>query len=78
MLLLLQEVVALAGKVSVNRSRKTSMLQDIEAGRKTELEVFAGKVVSMGMEYSISIPVIKQPILHMIKELKNRPGTALM
>ena len=27
---------------------KTSMLQDIEAGRKTEVEVFAGKVVELG------------------------------
>ncbi len=27
---------------------KTSMLQDIEAGRKTEVEIFGGKVVAMG------------------------------
>ena len=27
---------------------KTSMLQDIEAGRKTEVEIFAGKVVDLG------------------------------
>ena len=27
---------------------KTSMLQDIEAGRKTEVEIFGGKVVALG------------------------------
>jgi 2-dehydropantoate 2-reductase len=50
---------------------KTSMLQDIEAGRKTEVEVFAGKVVSMGLEYGVPTPV-NQAILHIIKEMENR------
>jgi 2-dehydropantoate 2-reductase len=36
---------------------KTSMLQDIEAGRKTEVEIFGGKVVAMGRQYSIPTPV---------------------
>ena len=50
---------------------KTSMLQDIEAGRKTEVEIFAGKVVSLGEEYHIQTPV-NQTILHIIKVLENR------
>ena len=35
---------------------KTSMLQDIEAGRKTEVEMFAGTVIEMGKRYSIPTP----------------------
>jgi 2-dehydropantoate 2-reductase len=36
---------------------KTSMLQDIEAGRKTEVEIFGGKVVALGEQYGIPTPV---------------------
>lgn len=36
---------------------KTSMLQDIEAGRKTEVEMFAKAVVSMGIKYNVPTPV---------------------
>ena len=36
---------------------KTSMLQDIEAGRKTEIEMFAGKVVELGRKHGIPTPV---------------------
>ena len=36
---------------------KTSMLQDIEAGRKTEVEMFAGRVVELGKTYGIPTPV---------------------
>lgn len=36
---------------------KTSMLQDIEAGRKTEVEMFAGKVVYLGSKYQIPTPI---------------------
>ncbi len=50
---------------------KTSMLQDIEAGRKTEVEVFAGKVVAMGLEYGVATPV-NQTILHIIKVMEDR------
>ncbi len=36
---------------------KTSMLQDVEAGRKTEVEIFAGTVAKLGREYGVSTPV---------------------
>lgn len=36
---------------------KTSMLQDVEAGRKTEVEIFAGTVARLGREYGVSTPV---------------------
>ncbi|HOJ10387.1 MAG TPA: ketopantoate reductase family protein [Clostridiales bacterium] len=36
---------------------KTSMLQDVEAGRKTEVELFAGTVIELGRKYGIATPV---------------------
>jgi 2-dehydropantoate 2-reductase len=42
---------------SLSPDGKTSMLQDIEARRKTEIEMFAGKVIELGKEYGISTPV---------------------
>jgi len=48
---------------------KTSMLQDIEAGRKTEVEIFAGKVISLGKTYGIPTPV-NQAIFQIIRILE--------
>jgi len=36
---------------------KTSMLQDIEAGRKSEVELFAGTVIELGRKYHVPTPV---------------------
>ena len=36
---------------------KTSMLQDMEAGRPTEVDIFSGKVVSLGRELGVATPV---------------------
>lgn len=36
---------------------KTSMLQDIEAGRKTEVEAFSGKAIELGKKHGIATPV---------------------
>ena len=36
---------------------RTSMLQDVEAGRQTEGAIFGGKVVEMGRELGIGTPV---------------------
>jgi 2-dehydropantoate 2-reductase len=92
MLLLMREVVALAGKVSIDLNDKdlddwfavlstlapggkTSMLQDIEAGRKTEVEIFAGKVVALGAETGVATPA-NQVILHIIKAMEDRERLA--
>ncbi|MFC1883830.1 ketopantoate reductase family protein [Thermodesulfobacteriota bacterium] len=48
---------------------KTSMLQDIEAGRKTEIEIFGGKVVDLGQAHGISTPV-NRTVFHIIKVLE--------
>ena len=39
---------------------KTSMLQDIEAGRKTEVDYFAGKVCELGRKYGVATPINEQ------------------
>ena len=36
---------------------KTSMLQDVEAGRKTEVEIFARAVVELGRRHGVATPV---------------------
>lgn len=36
---------------------KTSMCQDVEAGRKTEVEIFAGTVLELGRKHGIPTPV---------------------
>jgi 2-dehydropantoate 2-reductase len=36
---------------------KTSMLQDVEAGRRTELEMFGGKVVELAAKHGLPVPV---------------------
>jgi 2-dehydropantoate 2-reductase len=52
---------------------KTSMLQDIEAGRKTEIEMFAGKVVELGQKHSIPTPV-NETMLRLIHVLEQYPA----
>ena len=45
---------------------KTSMLQDVEAGRKTEVDIFAGTVIELGKKYGVATPV-NEAIYYMIK-----------
>lgn len=42
---------------SLDPAGKTSMLQDVEAGRKTEVESFAGTVVELGRRHGVPTPV---------------------
>ena len=48
---------------------RTSMLQDIEAGRVTEVDIFAGKVIDLGKTYDIPTPV-NEILYHAIKVLE--------
>jgi 2-dehydropantoate 2-reductase len=48
---------------------KTSMLQDVEAGRATEVDIFAGKMVELGALYGIPTPV-NTLLLHAIKVIE--------
>lgn len=51
---------------------KTSMLQDIEAGRKTEVEIFGEKVVELGKAHGVPTPV-NQTVLQIIRVLEQHP-----
>ena len=60
---------------------KTSMLQDVEAGRKTEVEMFAGTIIKLGLEYGIATPynkIIKEmiEIIHKKQDI-NKPKQLL-
>ena len=48
---------------------KTSMLQDVLAGRKTEVDIFAGKVVALGKKYNIPTPA-NETVLRIIRVLE--------
>lgn len=41
----------------LNPLGKTSMRQDVEAGRRTEVELFAGTVLRLGRKHGIDVPV---------------------
>ncbi len=51
---------------------QTSMLQDVEAGRKTEVEMFGGKVVELGQSFGIVTPY-NQALVHIIQVLEQYP-----
>ncbi len=51
---------------------KTSMLQDIEAKRKTEVEIFGGKVVDLGHTHGVPTPV-NETVFQIIRVLEQYP-----
>ncbi|MGO9123183.1 MAG: ketopantoate reductase family protein [Desulfomonilaceae bacterium] len=57
---------------SISPKGKTSMLQDIEAGRKTEVDVFGGKVVELGKKYNVPTPVNQTflSIIHVLEQYR--------
>jgi 2-dehydropantoate 2-reductase len=53
---------------------KTSMLQDMEAGRESEVEIFGGKVLELGQAHGIPTPV-NETVVRIIRVLeKVGPG----
>ncbi|GAB4576050.1 MAG: 2-dehydropantoate 2-reductase [Anaerolineae bacterium] len=54
---------------------KTSMAQDVAAGRKTEVEIFAGKIIALGEKHSIPTPVNRM-LFHAIRVLERLSGSA--
>lgn len=54
---------------SLSPQGKTSMLQDVEAGRKTEVEMFAGKVIELGKRFHVPTPV-NQKLFDAIKKIE--------
>ena len=53
------------------KGNKASTLQDIENGRKTEVEMFAGTVIRLGKEASVPTPV-NEFMYHAIKVLEEK------
>lgn len=51
----LKNYAAIISKISPEG--KTSMCQDVEAGRKTEVEIFSGTVIELGRKYGVATPV---------------------
>jgi 2-dehydropantoate 2-reductase len=45
------------------------MLQDIDARQKTEVEIFSGKVITLGKEFNIPTPV-NNTVFQIIKVLE--------
>lgn len=56
---------------NLSKEGKTSMLQDIEAGRKTEVEIFAGTVCELGEKYGVPTPV-NRTLFNMIRTLEKK------
>ena len=57
---------------SLSPQGKTSMLQDVEAGRKTEVEIFGGKVLELAEIYNLPTPV-NRTLVQAIKVLERYP-----
>jgi 2-dehydropantoate 2-reductase len=55
----------------LNPQGKTSMLQDVEADRKTEVEMFAGRVIEMGRRYDVPTPV-NQRLFDQIRKIESK------
>lgn len=54
---------------------KTSMFQDVEAGRKTEVEIFSGTVTKLGREYGVPTPV-NDVLFRVIRAMEQLAGQA--
>lgn len=65
---------ALVGFYKMTSDGKTSMLQDVEARRVTEVEMFAGTMIELGKKYSVKTPynqVLKELIEIIQENYKN-------
>lgn len=56
---------------TISPSGKTSMLQDVDAGRKTEVESFALAVINLGRKHNIPTP-INETIYRMIRVIESQ------
>ena len=54
---------------TLNPTGKTSMLQDVEAGRPTEVEMLAGTVIELGKRHGVPTPV-NQKLYGDLKRIK--------
>ena len=55
----------------VKKEARFSTLQDLDAGRHTEIEMLAGEMISMGKEFGIAVPYCEYTY-HLIKALEEK------
>lgn len=55
----------------VKPEARFSTLQDLDAGRHTEIEMLAGEMIRMGKEYGIDVPYCDYTY-HLIKALEEK------
>ena len=68
----MQRVEAVSGKgCAVKPSTHYSTLQDLDAGRHTEIDMFSGALMRMGAELGIPTPY-NEYTYHMIKALEEK------
>lgn len=53
----------------LSAEKRTSMLQDVEACRKTEIEIFAGAVIEQGLRHGIATPV-NELLFNMVRSIE--------
>lgn len=58
--------------LTIPKPNKPSTLQDLEAGKRTEIEMFAGQVLRMGKELGVPTP-INEMYYHCIRVLEEKP-----
>jgi len=70
---LLMTAAKAAAMVQTVSPPKPSMLQDIEAGRPTEVDYINGAIVQMGEKYGVETPV-NRTMYSLVKTIENRRG----
>lgn len=60
---------------SLGPGGKTSMLQDMEAGRKTEVEMLSGVVMALGRKHGMDVPV-NERLYDQIRALERKRGAS--
>ncbi len=58
-----ERVSAITSNLQAGGSGKASMLQDVEAGRKTEIGVISGAVVAAAADHCIDVPLTKAMLI---------------
>jgi ketopantoate reductase len=58
-------------EVESDAARHASMLQDIQRGRRTEIDTLNGAIVSLGRQYGVEVPV-NEVITSLVKTKKTR------
>ncbi|MDF2503660.1 2-dehydropantoate 2-reductase [Clostridium sp.] len=56
---------------TMNPNSRTSMLEDIECGRKTEVDSFSGTVCELGKKFNVDTPV-NRTLYNIIKVIENK------